>query len=51
VLFGDAELPLTPDGRPESRWRTPPADLMLMKCRHDRYHLDRLREVLEVNAD
>ena len=51
VLFADAELPQTPDGRPENRWRTQLADLMLMKCRHDRYHLDRLREVLEVNAD
>lgn len=51
VLFGEAELPQTADGRPESRWRTQLGDLMLMKCRHDRYHLDRLREVLEVTAD
>ena len=46
LLFTAAELPQTPDGRPESRWRTRLADLMLMKCWHDRYHLDRLQEVL-----
>jgi len=46
VLFTAAELPQTPDGRPESRWRTRLADLMLMKCWHDRYHLGRLRDLL-----
>jgi mycothiol maleylpyruvate isomerase-like protein len=49
VLFTPAELPQTPDGRAESRWRTPLADLMLMKCWHDRYHLARLREILDLS--
>ena len=48
VLFTPAELPQTPDGRSESRWRTPLADLMLMKCWHDRYHLGRLHEILNL---
>jgi uncharacterized damage-inducible protein DinB len=48
VLFTAAELPQTPDGRPESRWRTRLADLMLMKCWHDRYHLGRLRDLLSL---
>ena len=47
-LFSAAELPQTPDGRPESRWRTRLADLMLMKCWHDRYHLGRLRDLLNL---
>jgi mycothiol maleylpyruvate isomerase-like protein len=46
VLFMTAELPQTPDGLPEHRWRTRLADLMLMKCFHDRYHLDRIRDLL-----
>jgi len=46
LLFTAAELPQTPDGRPENRWRTRLADLMLMKCWHDRYHLDRIRDLL-----
>ena len=48
VLFTPAELPQTPDGRSQSRWRTPLADLMMMKCWHDRYHLGRLREILDL---
>jgi hypothetical protein len=51
ALFAVAELPQTPDGRPENRWRTRLADLMLMKCWHDRYHLGRLREVLRMDVD
>jgi hypothetical protein len=46
VLFGEAVLPQTPDGRPENRWRARAADMMLMMCMHDRYHLERLRDVL-----
>jgi hypothetical protein len=46
VLFMTAELPQTPDGRPENRWRARLADLMLMKCFHDRYHLERIRDLL-----
>jgi hypothetical protein len=46
VLFGEAALPQTPDGRPENRWRARVADMMLMMCMHDRYHLERLRDVL-----
>ncbi len=46
ALFMTAELPQTPDGRPEHRWKTRLADLMLMKCFHDRYHLNRLRQLL-----
>jgi Mycothiol maleylpyruvate isomerase N-terminal domain len=46
VLFSEALLPETPDGRPENRWRSRVADMMLMMCMHDRYHLERLREVL-----
>ena len=48
VLFTAAELPQTPDGRPENRWRTRLADLMLMKCWHDRYHLERVTQVLDI---
>jgi uncharacterized damage-inducible protein DinB len=48
ALFSAAELPQTPDGRSESRWRTRLADLMLMKCWHDRYHLGRLRDLLNL---
>jgi len=48
VLFSVAELPQTPDGRPENRWRLPLANLMIMKCWHDHYHLARLREVLDL---
>jgi len=47
LLFTAAELPQTPDGRPESRWRTRLADLMLMKCWHDRYHLERVTQILD----
>ena len=46
VLFRTAELPQTPDGLPEHRWRARLADLMLMKCFHDRYHLERIRDLL-----
>lgn len=46
VLFGEALLPQTPDGRPENRWRARIADMMLMMCMHDRYHLERLHDVL-----
>ena len=46
VLFSEAVLPETPDGRPENRWRARVADMMLMMCMHDRYHLERLRDVL-----
>jgi len=49
LLFMTAQLPQTPDGRPENRWRTRLADLMLMKCFHDRYHLDRIRDLLGVD--
>jgi hypothetical protein len=49
VLFMTAELPQTPDGLPEHRWRTRLADLMLMKCFHDRYHLDRIRDLLNLD--
>lgn len=45
-LFMTAELPQTPDGLPEHRWRAQLADLMLRKCFHDRYHLERLRRLL-----
>jgi len=48
VLFSVAELPQTPDGRLENRWRVPLANLMIMKCWHDHYHLARLREVLDL---
>ena len=48
LLFTAAELPQTPDGRPENRWRTRLADLMLMKCWHDRYHLDRVARILDI---
>jgi len=48
LLFTAAELPQTPDGTAENRWRTRLADLMLMKCWHDRYHLGRLRELLDL---
>jgi hypothetical protein len=51
ALFAVAELPQTPDGRPENRWRVRLADLMLMKCWHDRYHLERLRDVLHLDRD
>jgi uncharacterized damage-inducible protein DinB len=47
LLFTAAELPQTPDGRPENRWRTRLADLMLMKCWHDRYHLERVTQILD----
>jgi uncharacterized damage-inducible protein DinB len=47
LLFTAAELPQTPDGRPESRWRTRLADLMLMKCWHDRYHLEGVTQILD----
>jgi hypothetical protein len=50
VLFTPAELPLTPDGTAGHRWRRALADLMLMKCWHDRYHLDRLREIVGVRS-
>jgi hypothetical protein len=45
-LFMTAELPPTPDGLPEHRWRAQLADLMLRKCFHDRYHLERIRGLL-----
>jgi hypothetical protein len=46
VLFSEAVLPQTPDGRAENRWRARVADMMLMMCMHDRYHLERLHDVL-----
>jgi hypothetical protein len=46
ALFREGVLPQTPDGRPETRWRARPADMMLMKCMHDRYHLERLGDVV-----
>jgi hypothetical protein len=46
VLHAAAELPQSSDGQPQGRWRVPLADLILMKCWPDRYHLDRLRELL-----
>jgi hypothetical protein len=46
VLYTPAELPQTSDGRAENRWRVPLADLMLMKCWHDRYHLERLHQLM-----
>lgn len=49
VLFMTAALPQTPDGLPEHRWRMRPADMMLATCRHGRYHLDRLRELLDLD--
>jgi hypothetical protein len=46
VLFGMATVPQSNDGRPENRWRVRLADLMVMKCWHDRYHLERLEDVV-----
>jgi hypothetical protein len=46
VLFGMTTVPQSNDGRPENRWRVRLADLMLMKCWHDRYHLERLEDVV-----
>jgi hypothetical protein len=51
VLFAVAELPQTPDGATASRWRRRPADLMLMKCWHDRYHIGRLRQLLDLQLE
>src|SRR5262245_22769563 len=51
VLFAVAELPQTPDGTAANRWHRRPADLMLMKCWHDRYHLDRLRGILGLTLE
>jgi len=46
VLFGDALLPQTADGRQETRWRTRLADFIVMACAHYRYHLHRIHDVL-----
>ena len=51
VLFAVAELPQTPDGTAANRWRRRPADLMLMKCWHDRYHIGRLHQILDVDVE
>lgn len=44
LLFQSAQLPQTSDGTPAGRWRMSPADLILAKCQHDRYHLERIRD-------
>jgi len=48
TLFGVADLPMTPDGTAAGRWRQRVAEVMLVKCFHDRYHIDRLRDLVQL---
>jgi len=46
ALFSDSEFPLAPSGDPAALWRGTIAQMALMKCAHDHYHLSRIRHWL-----
>lgn len=46
-LFAESAFPAAPTGDPAARWRGNSAQIALMKCMHDRYHLGRIQQWLE----
>lgn len=46
ALASESEFPLAPSGDPASLWRGNSAQIVLMKCVHDRYHMGRIRHWL-----
>ena len=46
ALASESEFPLAPSGDPAALWRGNSAQIVLMKCVHDRYHMGRIRHWL-----
>jgi uncharacterized damage-inducible protein DinB len=46
ALASESAFPLAPSGDPAALWRGNSAQIVLMKCAHDRYHMGRIRHWL-----
>jgi uncharacterized damage-inducible protein DinB len=46
TLAAETDFPLAPSGDPTSLWKGNSAQIILMKCTHDRYHIGRIQQWL-----
>ncbi len=46
-LYQQADLPMSPSGDPQSRWKGNLASLVILRCSHDRWHIERIRQFKE----
>jgi hypothetical protein len=49
-LYRPVEFPMTPSGDPQSRWKGNLASLVVLRCSHDRWHMERIRQFKETIA-
>ena len=47
TLYAEAQFPMAPTGDPAARSRGSIAQITLVRCGHDRYHLERIRQFVE----
>jgi len=49
-LVAESQFPLAPSGDPAALWRGSIGQIVLMKCVHDRYHIEHIRRWLAAEA-